>query len=54
MKGDYKYEKGEKVFLNSFAFLMSFLAISSVNSACAIVFGQEEEPESLKRYKKIK
>lgn len=47
-------KNGKKFFLNSFAFLMSFLAISSVNSACAIVFGQEEEPESLKRYKKIK
>lgn len=47
-------KKGKKFFLNSFVFLMSFLAISSVNSACAIVFGQEEETESLKRYKKIK
>ena len=46
-------KNGKKFFLNSFAFLMSFLAISSVNSACAIIFGQEE-PESLKRYKKIK
>ena len=45
-------KNGKKFFLNSFAFLMSFLAISSVNSACAIIFGQEKEPDSLARYKK--
>ena len=45
-------KNGKKFFLNSFAFLMSFLAISSVNSAWAIIFGQEKEPESLARYKK--
>ena len=45
-------KNGKKFFVNSFAFLMSFLAISSVNSACAIIFGQEKEPDSLARYKK--
>ena len=45
-------KNGKKFFLNSFAFLMSFLAISSVNSACAIIFGQEKEPDSLAKYKK--
>ena len=45
-------KNGKKFFLNSFAFLMSFLSISSVNSACAIIFGQEKEPDSLARYKK--
>ena len=38
-------KNGKKFFLNSFAFLMSFLA-------CAIIFGQEKEPDSLARYKK--
>lgn len=38
--------------LKSFAFIISMLAISTVNSACAIVFGQEKEPENLVRFKK--
>lgn len=38
---------------NMFAFVLSFLAISTVNSACMILLGQDEEPESLKRLKKI-
>ena len=42
----------KQYFLKSFAFLISFLAISSVNSACAVIFGQEKEPDSLARYKK--
>ena len=54
-------KNGKKFFLNSFSFLMSFLAISSVNSACAIIFGQENDSacavrastaKSLARYKK--
>lgn len=44
--------KIKKIFLNAFTHLLSFLAISSVNSACAIIFGQEKEPDSLSRYKK--
>lgn len=38
--------------LKSFAFVVSLLAVSTVNSACVIVFGQEKEPESLARFKK--
>ncbi|WP_443624511.1 AgrD family cyclic lactone autoinducer peptide [Catenibacterium sp.] len=26
--------------------------MSSVNSACAVIFGQEKEPDSLAKYKK--
>lgn len=42
----------KQYFLKTFAFLLSFLAISSINSACAVLFGQEKEPDSLARYKK--
>ncbi|BFK70683.1 cyclic lactone autoinducer peptide [Coprobacillus sp. TM10-10] len=45
-------EKIRKYFFKSFAFLISALAISTVNSACIIAFGQEKEPDSLKRFKK--
>lgn len=34
--------------------ILSMLAIYTVNSACVIVLGQDEEPESLNRFKKIK
>lgn len=44
----------KKLMLNAFAGLLTLLAIVGVNSACNIVFGQPEEPQSLSRYKKIK
>lgn len=40
------------IFLKTVAALLSFVAISSVNSACAVIFGQEKEPDSLAKYKK--
>ena len=51
-KGGTAMKRWKKIMALCFAFLMSFLAISSVNSACAIIFGQEKEPDSLARYKK--
>lgn len=44
----------KKYVLKSFVWLISFFGVFSVNSACAILYGQEKEPESLSRYKKIK
>ena len=35
-------------------FIFTIGAIYTVNSACTIIYGQDEEPESLKRFKKIK
>ena len=37
-----------------FSFIFTIITISTVNSACTIIYGQDEEPESLKRFKKIK
>ncbi len=34
--------------------ILTILTIYTVNSACVIVLGQDEEPESLNRFKKIK
>ena len=45
----YSLKKG---ILNLFTFTLTLLAIVGVNSACNIVFGQPEEPETLKRYKR--
>lgn len=42
----------KKSILNLFAWILTLLAIIGVNSACNIVYGQPEEPISLKRYKK--
>lgn len=44
-------EKFKQYFLKTVAALLSFVAISSVNSACAVIFGQEKEPDSLAKYK---
>ena len=44
----YGFKKG---ILNLFTWTLTLLAIVGVNSACNIVFGQPEEPETLKRYK---
>lgn len=45
-------EKFKQYFLKTVATLLSFVAISSVNSACAVILGQEKEPDSLAKYKK--
>ena len=45
----YGFKKG---ILNLFTWTLTLLAIVGVNSACNIVFGQPEEPKSLKRYKR--
>lgn len=37
-----------------FVFILTLLTIYTVNSTCYLVFGQEKEPASLKRFKKIK
>lgn len=39
--------------LKLFASLLTLLTVFTVNSACAVVLGQDEEPDSLKRFKKI-
>ncbi len=44
-------EKFKQYSLKTVAVLLSFVAISSVNSACAVIFGQEKEPDSLAKYK---
>lgn len=41
-------------FLKVVAFLISFLAIFTINSTCYTLLGQEEEPRSLERFKKYK
>lgn len=46
-------EKFKQYSLKTVAALLSFVAILSVNSACAVIFGQEKEPDSLAKYKKI-
>lgn len=46
-------EKFKQYFLKTVAALLWFVAISSVNSACAVIFRQEKEPDSLSKYKKI-
>lgn len=43
-------EKFKQYSLKTVAALLSFVAISSVNSACAVIFGQEKEPDSLSKY----
>lgn len=45
-------EKFKQYFLKTVAALLWFVAISSVNSACAVIFRQEKEPDSLSKYKK--
>lgn len=42
----------KKEIANFFAFVLTFVAISTVNSACVILFGQEKEPKTLERFKK--
>lgn len=44
----------KKLLLNLFGKSLSLIAISNVNSACAIIYGQEHEPMSLARFKKHK
>lgn len=40
--------------LKALSWVISFLGIFSVNSACSILYGQEKEPQSLMRYKTVK
>ena len=40
--------------LKILAFLITFLAVFTVNSTCYTLLGEEEEPESLERFKKYK
>ena len=42
-----------KTLCNSFAFVLSFLTIYTVNSTCLLGLGQEKEPESLNKFKKL-
>lgn len=42
----------KKLLLNSLAFVFTFLTVYTVNSACMLCIGQEEEPSSLSRFKK--
>lgn len=44
----------QKGVLKLFAALISFLAVFTVNSTCAMALGQPKEPSSLNRLKKIK
>lgn len=44
----------KKFILNLFGKSLSLIAVSNVNSACAIIYGQEHEPKSLSRFKKYK
>lgn len=44
----------KKKCLMTLAFIISFLAIFTVNSTCTLIFGQENEPESLEKYKKCR
>ena len=52
LKGWFDMEKFKQYSLKTVAALLSFVAILSVNSACAVIFGQEKEPDSLAKYKK--
>lgn len=43
----------KKEFLKLFAFILTVLTIFTVNSTCFTLLGQPNEPDSLKRFKKI-
>lgn len=43
----------KKIILSCFASVLTLLTTFTVNSACVIIFGQDKEPESLNRFKKI-
>ena len=42
----------ERNLANILVFLFTIGTIYTVNSACTLLYGQPEEPESLKRFKK--
>lgn len=44
----------KKACISCFSLVVSFLAISTVNSACTLIFSQPKEPETLDKYKKIR
>lgn len=54
IKADNMFNIFERKGLKIFAGLLTFLTVSNVNSACFLLFGQEKEPDSLKRFKQIK
>lgn len=45
--------KTKKFLLKNFAFVLTALTVFTVNSTCIIGLGQNEEPASLKRFKRI-
>lgn len=50
------FKKGfiKKYFLKCFSIIITYITVTTVNSACVIAFGQEYEPDSLKKFKRIK
>lgn len=42
----------KKILYSLIAYISKSMAVFSVNSCCYIVYGQDKEPNSLKRYKK--
>lgn len=50
--GLYMLNKVKKNALNLFAVVLSFITIYTVNSCCMLILGQDEEPESLQRFRK--
>ena len=44
----------KKACISCFSLVVSFLAISTVNSACTLIFSQPKEPETLEKNKKIR
>lgn len=52
---EHEYEGGvmmKKNIISMFLCLLTVVGISGVNSYCFFVFGQEEEPQSLSKYRK--
>lgn len=47
-------EKLKKATLSTIANLIHITTIKTVNSACSVVWGQDKEPHSLQRFKKVK
>lgn len=43
----------KKILLKGLVYCVSFIAVHTINSMCTYGLGQPEEPEYLKRFKKI-
>lgn len=43
----------KKYLANIIDYILKSLTIYSVNTACNLVYGQEEEPSTLQRFKKL-